>query len=85
MTLPDTTDGSCGVSLRIRPVETSFYDMFAEAAAHLVHGAELLSQMLDPNSDKSALEDQMREAEHDADETTHKIVRLVNSTVVTPL
>ncbi|HWL49847.1 MAG TPA: DUF47 family protein, partial [Acidimicrobiia bacterium] len=70
--------------IRLRPVETSFYDMFAEAAEHLVGGAELLSQMLDPNSDKAAIAEQMREAEHDADETTHKIVRLVNSTFVTP-
>ncbi|MGH3459316.1 DUF47 domain-containing protein [Aeromicrobium sp.] len=70
--------------LRIRPVETSFYDMFSEAASHLVHGASLLAQMLDQSSDKEAIAQQMREAEHDADETTHKIVRLVNSTFVTP-
>ena len=69
---------------RIRPVETSFYDMFSEAAAHLVHGASLLAQMLDESSDKEAIAQQMREAEHDADETTHKIVRRVNSTFITP-
>jgi predicted phosphate transport protein (TIGR00153 family) len=72
------------VRLRIRPVETSFYHLFSEAAEHLVDGAELLAQMLDPNSDKKAIANQMREAEHDADETTHKIVRTVNSTFITP-
>jgi predicted phosphate transport protein (TIGR00153 family) len=70
--------------LRIRPVESSFYDMFSEAAAHLVHGAALLAQMLDDTSDKKAIAEQMREAEHEADETTHKIVRTVNSTFITP-
>ena len=69
---------------RIRPLETSFYEMFSEAAAHLVHGANLLAQMLDESSDKKAIAEQMREAEHDADETTHKIVRRVNSTFITP-
>src|SRR5687767_5825439 len=40
--------------------------------------------MLDETSDKKAIAEQMREAEHEADETTHKIVRRVNSTFVTP-
>ena len=69
---------------RIRPLETSFYDLFSEAAAHLVEGAALLAQMLDASSDKKAIAEKMREAEHEADETTHKIVRRVNSTFITP-
>jgi len=72
------------VRFRIRPLETSFYELFSEAAAHLVHGASLLAQMLDETSDKKAIAEQMREAEHEADETTHKIVRRVNSTFITP-
>lgn len=69
---------------RIRPVETSFYDLFSEMAAHLVGGADLLASMLDSGTDKVALSERMREAEHQADETTHKIIKLVNSTFVTP-
>ncbi|MFZ0139503.1 MAG: DUF47 family protein [Aeromicrobium sp.] len=69
---------------RIRPLESSFYELFSEAASHLVHGAGLLAQTLDESSDKNAIAEQMREAEHDADETTHKIVRTVNSTFITP-
>lgn len=69
---------------RIRPVETSFYDLFAESANHLILGANLLAQLLDPNSDRKAIAEEMREAEHQADETTHKIVRTVNSTFITP-
>lgn len=70
--------------IRIRPVETSFYDLFAEAANHLVEGATLLAQVLDPNADRKSIGEQMREAEHQADETTHRIVKRVNSTFVTP-
>lgn len=69
---------------RIRPVETTFYDLFAESASHLVNGANLLAQILDPTTDRAALSEQMREAEHQADETTHKIVKRVNSTFITP-
>ena len=69
---------------RIRPVETSFYDLFSEMANHLVEGANLLAQMLDSSTDKKALGDQMREAEHQADETTHAIIRRANSTFITP-
>lgn len=69
---------------RIRPVETSFYDLFTEMANHLVEGANLLAQMLDSSTDKNALGDLMREAEHQADETTHEIVRRANSTFITP-
>lgn len=69
---------------RIRPVETSFYDLFSEMTGHLVNGANLLAQMLDSDTDKKALGEQMREAEHQADETTHKIVKRANSTFITP-
>ena len=69
---------------RIRPVETSFYDLFTEMANHLVEGANLLAQMLDSSTDKAALGEQMREAEHQADETTHKIIKRANSTFITP-
>jgi predicted phosphate transport protein (TIGR00153 family) len=72
------------VRFRIRPVETSFYDLFSEMANHLVNGANLLAQMLDAGADKSAIGEQMREAEHQADETTHAIIRRANSTFITP-
>lgn len=40
--------------------------------------------MLDANTDRKDIGDKMREAEHQADETTHKIVKRVNSTFITP-
>jgi len=72
------------VRVRIRPVETTFYELFTEMASHLVHGADLLAAMLDSATDKQAIGEQMREAEHQADETTHKIVKRANSTFITP-
>jgi predicted phosphate transport protein (TIGR00153 family) len=72
------------VRLRFRPVDSTFYDLFTEAATHLVGGSELLAEMLADDSDKSDVAARMRAAEHEADETTHALVRRVNSTFVTP-
>ena len=72
------------MGLRFRPVDTTFYDLFTESAQHLVVGAELLAEMLNDTSDREDVARRMREAEHSADETTHSIVRRVNSTFVTP-
>jgi uncharacterized protein len=72
------------VGLRFRPLDTSFYDLFSESANHLVGGAELLAEMLSEASDKEEVAARMRAAEHEADETTHALVKRVNSTFVTP-
>src|SRR5919107_824631 len=58
------------VALRFRPVDTSFYDLFTE--------------MLRDGNDREGIAQRMRDAEHAADETTHAIIRRVNSTFVTP-
>lgn len=72
------------MGLRFRPVDTTFYDLFTESAQHLVTGAGLLAEMLSETSNREDVAQRMREAEHQADETTHAIVRRVNSTFVTP-
>ena len=72
------------MGLRLRPVDTSFYDLLTESAQHLVAGASLLAEMLAEGADHEDVARRMREAEHQADETTHAIVRKVNSTFVTP-
>ncbi|HEX5860817.1 MAG TPA: DUF47 family protein [Nocardioides sp.] len=72
------------MGLRFRPVDSSFYDLFSESAQHLVLGAELLAEMLSADGDREDIARRMRDAEHAADETTHAIIRRVNSTFVTP-
>jgi hypothetical protein len=72
------------VGLRFRPVDTTFYDLFAQSAAHLVEGAGMLVDMLGDGSDREALAEKMRDAEHRADETTHAIIKRANTTFVTP-
>jgi predicted phosphate transport protein (TIGR00153 family) len=72
------------VALRFRPVDGTFYDLFTEAAHHLVTGAELLAEMLSEDSDKQDVAKRMRAAEHAADVTTHNLIKKVNSTFITP-
>jgi len=72
------------VALRFRPVDTAFYDLFSEQAQHLVVGAELLAEMLDETTVHDDVAARMRQAEHEADETTHALFKRVNSTFVTP-
>jgi uncharacterized protein len=72
------------VALRLRPADTAFYDLFTQQASHLVEGAQLLAEMLGEGNDRDATAGRMRDAEHRCDESTHEIVRRVNSTFVTP-
>ena len=70
--------------LKFRPADSSFYDLFTDLANHLLVGAGLLAQMLADGEEREDIASRMRAAEHDADETTHAIVKRVNSTFVTP-
>jgi predicted phosphate transport protein (TIGR00153 family) len=72
------------VRLNLRPTDASFYDLFAHMASHLVEGAALLASLLDDDGDRLVIAERMRDIEHEADETTHEIVKRVNSTFVTP-
>lgn len=69
---------------RFRPNDTTFYDLFTESAQHLLTGSALLAEMLGEGADHEDVARWMREAEHAADETTHRIFQRVNSTFVTP-
>ncbi|MCZ4499885.1 MAG: phosphate transport regulator [Marmoricola sp.] len=72
------------MAFSFKPVDTAFYTLLTAQAAHLVDGAALLAELLDEGTDRPGLAERMRTAEHQADETTHEVVRRVNSTFVTP-
>ncbi|HEY3529217.1 MAG TPA: DUF47 family protein [Nocardioides sp.] len=72
------------MALRLRPTDTTFYDLFTTSAEYLVTGAALLAEMISEDADRDEVAKRMREAEHICDENTHAIVRRVNSSFVTP-
>lgn len=69
---------------RLRPVESSFYELFQEAGQHLVTGARLLGEAINGGPDLPDVAHRLREAEQAADETTRAIIQQANSTFVTP-
>ena len=70
---------------RLTPQDTSFYDLFATSANHLVTGSALLTQLVGADAyGREELAKRMRDAEHAADESTHELLRKVNSSFITP-
>ncbi|MGH3647666.1 MAG: DUF47 domain-containing protein [Micromonosporaceae bacterium] len=68
----------------LRPSEDSFYEFFSRAAQNLVRGAELLTELVQPEADVQSVSERLVEAEHDNDEITHELYNKINSTFVTP-
>ena len=70
---------------RLTPQEDSFFDLFAVSASHLVDGAKELTNLLGvEQSEREAVALRMQDIEHAADESTHEIMRKVNSAFITP-
>jgi hypothetical protein len=72
------------VRFSLRPSEDSFYEFFSRAAQNLVRGAELLTELVEPEADVQSVSERLQEVEHDNDEITHELYNRINSTFVTP-
>lgn len=70
--------------MRITPRDTAFYDMFTEAGRNVFECSDVLSGLLDPNANREAIARQLREREHIGDSVTHRIMRQLNTSFVTP-
>jgi uncharacterized protein len=78
-------DRSLLMRFRLTPKDTSFYALFARSAEHLVEGSKELTRLLGvEHSEREAAAARMRDIEHAADESTHAIMRKVNSSFITP-
>lgn len=70
---------------RLTPRDATFFDLLAGSAGHLVVGADLLAQLIGaPPAERPAYAERLGQAEHDADDSTHAIMRRLNQTFVTP-
>jgi predicted phosphate transport protein (TIGR00153 family) len=71
--------------VRLTPRSNEFYPLFTQSATHLLEGVRLLAELLVATGDeRKVLGKAMRDTEHDADETTHMIMKAVNATFITP-
>jgi hypothetical protein len=66
------------------PRDSAFHAMFTEAGSNVAAAADLLAGLLDPNANREAIAKQLREYEHAGDAVTHRIMRQLNTSFVTP-
>jgi len=77
--------GALPVGFRFTPQDNSFFELFATSASHLVDGAHELTTLLAvEHSERETVTSRIRDIEHAADESTHAIMRKVNSSFITP-
>jgi predicted phosphate transport protein (TIGR00153 family) len=72
------------VAFRLTPKDRAFYGMFTEAGQNIADCADILAGLLDPNANREAIAKQLREREHLGDSVTHRIMRQLNTSFVTP-
>lgn len=76
--------GRNGGRVSLIPRERRFYDLFEHQAATIVNSAGLLERALADTADLPARQRDIKDLEHQGDETTHDIIRALNRTFVTP-
>jgi predicted phosphate transport protein (TIGR00153 family) len=71
-------------ALSLVPRERRFYDLFEQQAATLVQAADLLEQALAEVANLPTRQREIKDLEHQGDDITHEIVRVLYQTFVTP-
>jgi uncharacterized protein len=73
------------VKLKISNRKEAFFDLFTESAENLRSAAELLRDLIGDYRDIELKAQRIADREHEGDEVTHAIIRLLNTTFVTPM
>ncbi|MBB2986731.1 DUF47 domain-containing protein [Terracoccus luteus] len=73
------------MGFRLTPQDTSFFSLFATSAGLLVDATRELTRFLEVEpSGRSAIAQRLRDLEHAADDSTHEVLKKVNSSFITP-
>ena len=70
---------------RLIPRDEGFYELFVSQAEHIEKAAELLLDMVSNFEDIPKKASRLHDLEHEGDELTHRIMRRLNTTFVTPI
>jgi uncharacterized protein len=73
------------MKLKISNRAEVFFDLFTESAENLRTAAELLQDLIGDYRDIELKAQRIADREHEGDEVTHAIIRLLNTTFVTPM
>ena len=72
------------MGFRLTPRDSAFYAMFTESGRNVAAAAETLAGLLEHDADRAAIAKRLREQEHAGDAVTHRIMRQLNTSFVTP-
>jgi predicted phosphate transport protein (TIGR00153 family) len=72
------------VRLRVVPQDRSFFDLFEKLAQTVAEGASELLDLLKNYSDLDRRVGKILDIEHEGDELTHEIIKVLNTSFVTP-
>jgi predicted phosphate transport protein (TIGR00153 family) len=72
------------VPLSLVPKERQFFVLFREDVANLIDGLRMLNELLNSSSDFTEQAKKLKDLEHQGDEITHRIIRELNATFITP-
>jgi predicted phosphate transport protein (TIGR00153 family) len=72
------------VPFRLTPRDSAFYAMFTEAGRNVADAADLLAGLMEPNASREGIAKDLRDLEHKGDTVTHRILRQLNTSFVTP-
>jgi uncharacterized protein Yka (UPF0111/DUF47 family) len=72
------------VRFKLGRSDKTFYGFFTRAAANLVKGTELLTELALPGVDVLSVSERLVEVEHDSDAITHELFNRINTTFITP-
>jgi predicted phosphate transport protein (TIGR00153 family) len=73
------------MKLKISNRADAFFGLFSESAENLRMAAELLQDLIGDYRDVELKAQRIADREHEGDEVTHAIIRLLNTTFVTPM
>ena len=72
--------------MRLLPRDEKFFDLFSAVATLTVEAANLLQELLRADTQRrTAIVDQIKRLEHQADQVTHEVVTRLDRVFITPL
>src|SRR6478609_10546243 len=71
--------------LNILPRDEKYFDQFNELAQRIHESARILNRFFAGESPVSPVADQIKRLEHECDEISHKILRGIDRTFITPI
>jgi hypothetical protein len=70
---------------KIVPRREKFFDLFKESAQNALAGAKALKEMLENYADPQQSWNKLKDLEHEGDRITHRTIRSLNQTFLTPI